>query len=48
MNQKSEYELSFRCVALFNALFNMEQNVQVSDTTADDQRTKADKQKIKT
>ena len=35
MNQTLEYKLNFPCVALFNALFNNEQKVQVSDTTCD-------------
>jgi len=47
LNQTVEYKLNFPCVALFNALFNNEQKVQVSDTTSDAQRSKAYKQKNK-
>jgi len=36
----------FRCVAHFNVQFINEQGVQVSDTTGDDQRIKACKQKL--
>ena len=32
MHPAFKYVLSIRCVARFNALFNNEQNVQVSDT----------------
>ena len=33
VNPAAKQKFSFRCVALFNALLNTEQEVQVSDTT---------------
>ena len=45
MNQAMEYQLSFRCVALFNAWLHNEQSVQVSDTTRMPRSTKAGNQK---
>jgi len=50
MNQAMEYQLSFRCVALFNAWLHNEQSVQVSDTTKMPRSIKAGdkRKKIKT
>lgn len=42
MNPAFEHALNIRCAALFNALFNNEHNVQVSDTTKDAIYTIAD------
>ncbi len=36
MNQTIEYEFSFCCVTHLYALFNIDLNVQVSDTTGDE------------
>ncbi len=41
ISQTTEYELDFCCVTHLYALFNIDLNVQMSDTTGDQERTKS-------
>ncbi|CAN5810683.1 hypothetical protein BH10BAC2_BH10BAC2_19830 [soil metagenome] len=46
MSPAFEYTLNIRCVTLFNALFNIEQTVQVRDTTKTSKEPKAHNKNI--